>query len=176
MRCRRSQNRTTKSWMSIKSRGNLEAPLPKKIHPELGTGIERFGYSGFKRKFLFLISTAHLYLTPVHKEYFVARQRNSPKFAARENLTVQRIKGGARVILHRNRHLKLLPWRQFSAARDGFSFAICCTVARSSSALKDGYEQIRLLQANAAGSPRSGYSTSGLGSLPSRRSSHSRRL
>jgi hypothetical protein len=39
--------------MSIKSRGNLEAALPKKIHPELGTGIERFGYSGFKRKFLF---------------------------------------------------------------------------------------------------------------------------
>src|SRR3954465_10239906 len=24
------------------------------IHPELGTSIERFGYSGFKRKFLFL--------------------------------------------------------------------------------------------------------------------------
>jgi hypothetical protein len=31
----------------------LEAALPKKIHPETGTGIERFGYSGFKRKFLF---------------------------------------------------------------------------------------------------------------------------
>src|ERR1700710_2131852 len=56
---------------------------------------------------------------------------------------------------------------QLEAARDGFSFAICLTVAASSSALNDGYEQIRLLQANAAGSPRSGYSTSGLGNLPS---------
>src|SRR5258708_24552010 len=65
---------------------------------------------------------------------------------------------------------------QFSAAREGFSFAICFTLARSSSAVKDGNEQMRLLQANAAGSPRSGYSTSGLGSLPSRRSSHSSRL
>ena len=60
--------------------------------------------------------------------------------------------------------------------RTGFSFAICATVAFNSSALKEGNEQMRLLQANAAGSPRSGYSTSGLGSLPSRRSSHSRRL
>jgi hypothetical protein len=30
-----------------------EARAPWKSHPELGTGIERFGYSGFKRKFLF---------------------------------------------------------------------------------------------------------------------------
>src|SRR5258708_23521812 len=65
---------------------------------------------------------------------------------------------------------------QFSDARDGLTFAICFTVAWSSSALNDGNEQIRLLQANAAGSPRSGYSTSGLGNLPSRQSSHSRRL
>src|SRR6267142_1867445 len=65
---------------------------------------------------------------------------------------------------------------QFSDARDGLTFAICFTVAWSSSALNDGNEQIRLLQANAAGSPRSGYSTSGLGNLPSRRSNHSIRL
>jgi hypothetical protein len=65
---------------------------------------------------------------------------------------------------------------QFSAARVGFSFAICFTVACNSSAVKEGNEQMRLLQAKAAGSPRSGYSTSGLGNLPSRRSSHSRRL
>jgi hypothetical protein len=30
-----------------------ETPAPWKSHPELGTGIERFGYNGFKRKFLF---------------------------------------------------------------------------------------------------------------------------
>jgi hypothetical protein len=30
-----------------------DAPRFLEIHPELGTGIERFGYSGFKRKFLF---------------------------------------------------------------------------------------------------------------------------
>jgi hypothetical protein len=30
-----------------------KTPAPWKSHPELGTGIERFGYSGFKRKFLF---------------------------------------------------------------------------------------------------------------------------
>src|SRR5882672_12158266 len=65
---------------------------------------------------------------------------------------------------------------QFSDARDGLNFAICFTAAWSSSALNDGNEQIRLLQANAAGSPRSGYSTSGLGNLPSRRSNHSSRL
>jgi hypothetical protein len=65
---------------------------------------------------------------------------------------------------------------QFNDARDGLSFAICFTVACSSSALNEGNEQMRLLQANAAGSPRSGYSTSGLGNLPSRRSSHSSRL
>ncbi len=65
---------------------------------------------------------------------------------------------------------------QFCAARAGFSRAICATFAFSSSASKAGNEQMRLLQANAAGSPRSGYSTSGLGSLPSRRSSHSSRL
>jgi hypothetical protein len=38
--------------MHFKSRG--KNPAPWKSHPELGTGIERFGYSGFKRKFLFL--------------------------------------------------------------------------------------------------------------------------
>jgi hypothetical protein len=35
--------------MHFKSRGK---PGSLEIHPELGTGIERFGYSGFKRKFL----------------------------------------------------------------------------------------------------------------------------
>jgi hypothetical protein len=39
-----------KSGCIFKSRGN---PGSLEIHPELGTGIERFGYSGFKRKFLF---------------------------------------------------------------------------------------------------------------------------
>src|SRR3954471_9020662 len=35
-----------KSWRLIKSRGNCGRPaLPKIIHPEIGTGVERFGYS-----------------------------------------------------------------------------------------------------------------------------------
>jgi hypothetical protein len=56
MRCRRSQNRTTNEVLDahqVAQRFGRPA-LPKKIHPEVGTGIERFGYNGFKRKFLFL--------------------------------------------------------------------------------------------------------------------------
>jgi hypothetical protein len=29
------------------------SPGSLEVHPEVGTGIERIGYSGFKRKFLF---------------------------------------------------------------------------------------------------------------------------
>src|SRR5271163_1922597 len=65
---------------------------------------------------------------------------------------------------------------QFRDAREGLSLAICFTFASSSAVLNDGNEHMRLLQANAAGSPRSGYSTSGLASPPSRGSSQSRRL
>jgi hypothetical protein len=129
-----------------------------------------------KESFFFLISTARVCLTPARKEYFVARQRKAPEPQGPEIVTLQRIRSVRLAMEILAAFFCTATWHQFEAARDGFSFAICFTVAASSSASNDGYEQIRLLQANAAGSPRSGYSTSGLGSLPSRGSSHSRRL
>jgi hypothetical protein len=51
MRCRRSQNRTTKSPDAVSNREGSPGSL--EVHPEVGTGIERIGYSDFKRKFLF---------------------------------------------------------------------------------------------------------------------------
>jgi hypothetical protein len=33
--------------------------LPWKSHPELATGVEGFGYSGFKRKFFFIRQPIH---------------------------------------------------------------------------------------------------------------------
>jgi hypothetical protein len=54
-----SQNRTTKSLDVFSNREGKPGSL--EIHPELGTGNERFGYSGFKRKFLFSISNQPVY-------------------------------------------------------------------------------------------------------------------
>jgi hypothetical protein len=51
MRCRRSQNRTAKSPDAVSNREGSPGSL--EVHPEVGTGIERIGYSDFKESFFF---------------------------------------------------------------------------------------------------------------------------
>jgi hypothetical protein len=75
------------------------------IHPELGTGIERFGYSGFKRKFLFLnLDIPSMRNTGPQRVFPCARQRK-PSFerTGPEIQTLQRIRPAARWAHERGR-------------------------------------------------------------------------
>jgi hypothetical protein len=145
-------------------------PRGLSAHPETATGHRAIWLQSFERKFSFCSWTTRPCLTR-RPDSISLRDRNAGQVVtAPKSRRCNRL--GRRADSLAAMHHEI----QFSAARVGFSFAICFTVACNSSAVKEGNEQMRLLQAKAAGSPRSGYSTSGLGNLPSRRSSHSRRL
>ena len=139
------------------------------VHPEPATGHRAIWLQSFERNSSFF-AVGHPVDVSRRRRRSISLRTAVPfaPRAARKARRFNRLAGDV------DRRLRCT--MSFRYPRTGFSLAICATVARNSSALNEGNEQMRLLQANAAGSPRSGYSTSGFGSLPSRRSSHSRRL
>jgi hypothetical protein len=89
-----------------------ETPAPWKSHPELGTGIEQFGYSGFKRKFLFFNLDIPSMPNTASQRVFRCAAKKQPKFPSAGK--IWRFKGLRLVlrpayvgILHRNKRLKL---------------------------------------------------------------------